>query len=96
MAQINVNTERLLRVAAHLEAAGEDLRDYSGSMVTVGDNVEAAWKSQSSGTYVEETQVVSNNMKKLSNEASEIARAIRNYVAELKRVEQQNASMFNG
>ena len=95
MAQINVNTDHLLRIASYIEDAGDDLMDYSGSMDKISSNVESAWRSTSTSTYVEELQVVKNNMSKLSKEAHDIARVIRDYVSEIKRIEQENANMLN-
>ena len=36
------------------------------------------------------------NMSKLSREAKDIAKIIRDYVAEIKRIEQENANMLKG
>ena len=96
MAQINVNTEHLLKIATYIEDAGDDLNDYSGNMEKISGSVESAWKSSSTGTYVEELQTVKTNMTKLSREAKDIAKVIRDYVAEIKRIEQENANMLKG
>lgn len=95
MAQIHVNTEHLLRVASKLEDAGDDVMDYSKEMEGISGQVETFWKSGSTGTYVEELQIVKRNLAKLSGEADEIAKAIRSYVAEVERIERENAQMFN-
>ena len=96
MAQINVNTEHLLKIASYIEDAGDDLNDYSGNMEKISGSVESAWKSSSTGTYEEELQTVKTNMTKLSREAKDIAKVIRDYVAEIKRIEQENANMLKG
>jgi WXG100 family type VII secretion target len=95
MAQINVNTEQLLKVASYIDGAGEDVMDYSNTLEQISSNVEIAWKSDSTKLYVDEMQIVEKNLKKLSGEASQLAGAIRNYVAEIKRIEQENAQKFN-
>lgn len=95
MAQINVNIEHLLKVASKLEETGDDVSGYSGSLEGIRDEVEVSWKSESTGTYVEELMIVKRNLAKLSGEADELAKAIRTYVAEIKRIERENAQMFN-
>lgn len=96
MAQINVNTENLLRVASYLDSVGEDMTDNAGKVERVKGQVETAWKSSSTGIYTEEIDVVKSNINKISREATGLAGLIREYVAEVKRTEQEAAQSFNG
>ena len=94
MAQINVNTENLLRLANQLQETSSDIKDDATRIGNVKGNVEAAWRSNSTYIYTEEIDVVNRNLKKLSSEADDIARAIKKYVEEIRRVERENAQIL--
>ena len=94
MAQINVNTESLLRLANQLQDTSSDLNDDSKRLSNVKGNVEAAWKSKSTRVYTDEIEIVRRNINKISDEAEESARIIKKYVEEIKRIEKENSQMF--
>ena len=94
MARIDVKPDKLDRIAAQITAIGSELNSSAGKLNGVHQTIESAWKSQYTPAYVQEIDVVKNNIRKIAQKSDELAQLMKKTASEIRRVEEENRRSF--
>lgn len=94
MASINIKPEKLDQIASKLSSLAEDIIEQSEKLGEAGNAVEAAWKSNYTGLYLNEVNVVRSNINSLGRKTEQMAKALRRTANRARTIEEENRRIF--
>lgn len=94
MSSINIKPDKLEQIASKLSSLAEDIKEQSANLGGIESSVEAAWKSNYTGLYLNEVNVVKRNINKLGKQTQELAVILKNTADRARRLEEENKRIF--
>lgn len=94
MGKINVNPGEVERVADGLKKISGEIGETSTVVAQISSEVEQGWQSQYTQTYLDELEVVRNNIGKISDRLTQNAQVLRNYAEQVREIERRNQMEF--
>ena len=93
---IDIDLNILDSVAKAAREIGDNVEKSSKSVRATSENINAAWKSDSSALFIKDVEDVSMYLSQISDELNNLSNVIRNYSSRMRQLERENSAMFNG
>ena len=93
---IDIDLNILDSVARAASDIADDVSGTSRSVNSASENVNAAWRSDTSQIYVREIEGVAVNLESISRELRQLSNVVRNYAARMRQLERENSALFGG